>query len=76
MNRAAMVFMISLVPAKIRVTRVSCQARAIGCSSQYLQPPKSCNQRSATREAVSVVQFHFPQKNLWPAEALRAGTAL
>ena len=34
MNRAAIVFMISLVPAKIRVTRMSRQARAIGYSSQ------------------------------------------
>jgi hypothetical protein len=33
-NRAAIVFMISLVPAKIRVTRMSRQARAIGYSSQ------------------------------------------
>ena len=34
MNRAAIVFMISLVPAKIRVTRMSRQARAMGYSSQ------------------------------------------
>ncbi len=34
MNRAAIVFMISLVPAKIRVTRMSRHARAIGYSSQ------------------------------------------
>lgn len=33
-NRAAMVFMISFVPAKIRITRVSRQARAMGYSSQ------------------------------------------
>ena len=34
MNRAAIVFMISFVPAKIRVTRMSRHARAIGYSSQ------------------------------------------
>ena len=34
MNRAAMVFMISFVPAKMRVTRMSRQARAMGYSSQ------------------------------------------
>ena len=33
-NRAAIVFMISFVPAKIRVTRMSRHARAIGYSSQ------------------------------------------
>ena len=33
-NRAAIVFMISFVPAKIRVTRISRHARAIGYSSQ------------------------------------------
>lgn len=35
MNLAAMVFMISLVPAKMDRTRVSRQARAMGYSSQY-----------------------------------------
>jgi hypothetical protein len=42
MNLAAMVFMISLLPAKIRVTRMSRQARAMGCSSpssSYLYAP-------------------------------------
>ena len=34
MNLAAMVFMISLVPAKMERTRVSRQARAMGYSSQ------------------------------------------
>lgn len=35
MNLAAIVFMISLVPAKIDMTRVSRQALAMGYSSQY-----------------------------------------
>ncbi len=34
MNLAAMVFMISLVPAKMLITRTSRQARAMGYSSQ------------------------------------------
>jgi hypothetical protein len=35
MNRAQIIFMISLVPAKMRVTRMSRHALAMGYSSQY-----------------------------------------
>jgi len=40
-NLAAIPFIISLVPAKIDMTRVSLQALAMGYSSQYPYPP--CN---------------------------------